>query len=343
MKEGVKIKRILKLCVVFSIALAFSSCSFSSNNNKSTEKPPQVQAPISSAPNKVNIEPSVTISSIEEIVNTLSSDQFEGRLTGSKGNEKAGEYIEKIFRDIGLEPFHSSSYYQKFSQEVIGTYGGDGSDAKVETVNNVIGVIKGKESKNAVVISAHFDHLGYVNGKIMRGAIDNASGVAALIEIAHVLKEKSKAQAFDMDIVLCAFNGEETGLNGSKAFVKEVKSNSIYNNMFNINIDSIGAKEGGKLALKNESKLSSKLYGAIKATIKKHNIDFSDVAAQGLSDHRSFENGGIPNISIVQENIKKLIHKPTDTPNTLDYVQIQKIADSISDFVETNGTTILQE
>jgi len=138
-----------------------------------------------------------------------------------------------------------------------------------------------------------------------------------------------------MDIILCTFNGEENGLNGSYAFVK-VKSKSVYGNLYNINIDCIGGKEGGKLALKNKSKVSNKLYDAVKTAIKEHNVKFVDVALRGLGDHLRFQSAGIPNVFIVQENINKLVHKPADTPDILDYSQIKKIANAICDFIKKN-------
>lgn len=332
-------KPILKLSVVLAMVLTFSSCSSSvviqtsketAENSGQSLKLSQVQAP-------------VKIPTSEEVVATLCSDEFQGRLTGSNGNEKAGEYIEKTFKNIGLDPFFDGSYYENYSQEVIGTYGGDGSDIKVEKVNNVVGIIKGRKRGNAVVMSAHFDHLGYVNGTIIRGALDNSSGVSALIKIAHILKEKSKEKPFDTDIIFCAFNGEENVLMGSGAFVKDIKSKSVYSYLYNINIDCIGAKEGGKLALKNKSKISSKLYEAMRTTMKKHNIEFADVGVLGLSDHLSFESAGIPNVFIVEENIKKLVHKPTDTPDILDYGEIDKIANAISDFIGANDGVIFMQ
>ncbi|MCB2290656.1 M28 family peptidase [Clostridium sp. CS001] len=248
---------ILKIGAIIAISLAFSSCSYGAINqdtkekNKSNEQLVQVQSP-------------VKIPTIEETVNTLCSDEFEGRLVGSKGNEKAGGYISNIFEDIGLTPLFEDNYYEPYIQEVYKKYGLIDKDDKPENkeVNNVVGVIKGKDSKKAVVISAHFDHLGYLDGKIIRGALDNASGVAALIEIAHMLNGKSKEQSF--------------------------------------------------------------------------NIDFADVEVKGLGDHLRFEGAGIPNVFIVQENVTKLVHKPTDIPDTLDYAQIDEIANAISDFVETN-------
>lgn len=318
------IKRILKLSIIFAIVLTFSSCSISSNINKPAEHSGQ----------SVHVQSPVKLPSIEETVNALCSDEFQGRLVGSTGNDKAVEYIEKDFKNLGLYPLFQGTYYNKYYQDTIGTYGGDGHDAELKMINNVVGVIRGKDSKKAVVISAHLDHIGYQQGKLYRGALDNASGVSALLEIAHSLKEKSKEKLFGMDIVLCAFNGEETGLSGSRAFVSDIKP--LYDSLYNINIDCIGAKNGGKLALKNKSKVSDKLYAAVKATMKKNNIQFADTAVIGGSDHMSFENAGIPNVFIIQENIKGLVHKPSDTPDTLNYDYIRKISSALCDFVETN-------
>jgi Zn-dependent M28 family amino/carboxypeptidase len=174
----------------------------------------------------------------------LASNEFEGRYVGSKGNEKAGQYISKVFKDIGLKPLLGKNYYVEYSQLVYKYYGEiyKNDTGTNKTLNNVVGVIKGKDSKKAVVVSAHFDHLGYVNGKLIRGALDNASGVSALIKIANGLQAKSKEKPFDEDIIFCAFNGEEEGLAGSRAFVEQITSKKLYDNIYNINIDSIGAK-----------------------------------------------------------------------------------------------------
>lgn len=320
-------KPILKLSIIVIMALTFSSCSSEvvSQNSKGTIKN-NVQP--------VQIQTVAKVPDTKEIVTSLCSDEFQGRLVGSEGNEMAGEYIENIFKNVGLDPYFDGSYYQKYYQVINST--GDRNGTKLKMVNNVVGFIKGKNSDNAVVISAHFDHLGYVDGKIIRGALDNASGVSALIEVAHTLKEKSKEEPFDMDIIFCAFNGEETGCTGSREFANQI--NGMYLSMYDINIDCIGAKSGGKnLALKNNSKISNRLYQSIEATFKKDNISFADKAVHGLSDQLSFETLYNPNVFIVQENIENLVHKPTDTPDTLDYEQIDKIANAISDFVETNN------
>lgn len=241
--------------VIVFITLTFSSCSLSTFNHKNTNVN-------ESNKQSVQVQATVKIPTTEEIVNILASNEFQGRFVGSKGNEKAEQYISKIFKDIGLKTLFGDNYYNKYSQLVYNNYGlvsaNDTGTNKI--LNNVVGVIKGRKSKNAVIVSAHFDHIGYQDGKIIRGALDNASGVSALIKIANTLQKRSKEKSFDEDIIFCAFNGEEEGTAGSCAFVKQITSKSLYNSIYNINIDSIGSKEGGKLALKNMSKVSNKLY-----------------------------------------------------------------------------------
>jgi hypothetical protein len=138
-----------------------------------------------------------------------------------------------------------------------------------------------------------------------------------------------------MDIVFCAFNGEECRYGGSGAFINAIKFD-IYSKLYNINIDCIGTKEGGKLALKNRGKTSDNLYDAVKSVFKKNNIEFAETAVFGGSDHVVFESIGIPNILIIEENVRRLIHKPSDTPEILDFEKIRNISNALSDFIISN-------
>lgn len=319
-------KKFLKINIILVLILTFSSCSFSKiNTGKVANEPTKA----------VQVEAPIKLPTIEETVNKLCSDEFSGRLVGTKGNELAAEYIKDYFKKIKLDTFSDNDYCHKYSQQVFSSYGKSNGQSTNMTVDNLVGVIKGKNSNKAVIISAHYDHIGYQDGKLVKGALDNASGVSALLDIAKKLKEKSLEKPFDMDILICSFNAEEFGLKGSKAFVKDIKSK--YTNLYNINMDCIGAKEGGKLALKNKSKVSNKLYDSMKTTLKKNNIQFSDVAVKGTSDHMSFENDNIPNIFFVQENVNKLVHIPTDIPEILNFKEIEVISNAIVDFVEANN------
>lgn len=283
----------------------------------------------------INIQDKSVNIKIENIVNTLCSDEFEGRLLGIKGNDRTVQYISDIFEKLKLDFLFHKSYFHKYILEVPNRE--RSSDITI-TAKNVVGKVSGNNNKNAIIISAHFDHIGVENGEIYRRALDNASGVSALLKIAYALKEASEKEPFDFDIIISAFNGEEFALSGSKAFVKDIRTK--YNKIFNINIDSIGSINGGNLALKNISKIkdSEKLYEGIKNIIKKHKIEFSNTAVS----EKAFE-AGIPNIYIGQEGIKPLVHELTDTPEMLDYIKMEKIAEAIYDFIKTNGLIMFQE
>jgi Zn-dependent M28 family amino/carboxypeptidase len=291
--------------------------------------------------------------SIEDIINTLCSDKFEGRRVGTKGNDYTVQYISDIFGKIKLDYVFQNSYFHEypFKYSPPQVHPGDPVISIDIRPKNVIGKISGNNNNNnnnAVIISAHLDHLGIQDGKIYRGALDDASGIAALLKIAYNLKALSEKKAFDFDIIICAFNGEEYALSGSKAFVGDIKTR--YNKLYNINLDCIGGIDGGNLALKNISRIkqSEKLYQDIENNLIEHEIEFSDTAVSeeaftrgvGIGDQDSFEKAGIPNIYIGQEDIKSLVHKVTDTPEKLDCKKIENISDTICDFVENDGSTI---
>jgi Zn-dependent M28 family amino/carboxypeptidase len=333
MKSKVKVR--ILISIAFLTASCFMLCLHIKKVNESAEKVAEVETP-------AEVKPTVNIPTIENVVTTLCSDELEGRRVFSKGNEKAAEYIANIFKNIGLNPVFEDSYFQEYKQEFSyptakeGKENSGNSYGSYKTVHNVVGYISGTDSEKAVVISAHFDHIGIKDGNIYRGALDNASGVAALIEIAKKLKEASEVCPFKTNIIFCAFNGEEQLYKGSTAFVEQSKSKPWYNNMYNINIDCIGAKDGGKLAYANADEYSKKLYDDVKSIMNKNNIDFDEIRKMVGSDHRSFELIKKPNICICQEKMIGLTHKPTDIPDILDYKQIEKIADALCDFIESN-------
>lgn len=168
----------------------------------------------------------------------LSSDEFEGREAGTAGARKAQEYIATRFRAIGLKAF-TTDYRQVFTrrqrsllhQILFGKERIAPSDAA-----NVIGYVRGtRYPDDYIIVSAHFDHLGKRGDKIYHGADDNASGTAALLAIAKYFS----ANPPEHSMIFAAFDAEEKGLQGSRAFVASppVKSDSI---LLDVNMDMIG-------------------------------------------------------------------------------------------------------
>lgn len=109
-----------------------------------------------------------------------------------------------------------------------------------EQVDNVVGVLSGssRNPKEALLITAHFDHVGGNGKAIYRGALDNASGTALMLEIVRQLSSNKNTAGHD--IVFAAFNGEDMGLLGSRSLAEHLP----YDTVNVVNIDCVGfAKE----------------------------------------------------------------------------------------------------
>jgi len=237
-------------------------------------------------------------------IKILSSDDFEGRRTGTKGSTKARKYIINQFKKLNVLPL-----LETFTQHFSFTRRG-----KMYNGVNVLGFIKGTTSPyKYIVISAHYDHEGIINDEIYNGADDDASGVSALFAFAEYFKNNPPKHS----VILAAFDSEELGLKGSKYFV----NNSIvplYYIEANINMDMISRSD------KNELFAVGTRYNA---TLKHLISDFKQSEKVTLlighdgkdgkqnwtnsSDHGSFHKKKIPFLYFGVEDHKDY-HRPTD-------------------------------
>ena len=154
-----------------------------------------------------------------EDVAALASPKLAGRGTGTEGSRLAQAYIIGRFRKIGIEPF-GDGYAMPFSFTHHSVKGlltaGRKWSRQYPSAVNLIGRIPGSvNADHYLVVSAHYDHLGERNGVIYPGADDNASGVAAMLAVAAHFKAHPPRNT----IVFAAFDGEELGLQGARAFV----------------------------------------------------------------------------------------------------------------------------
>jgi len=175
----------------------------------------------------------------------LSDDRLAGRLTGSPGADTAAAYLARRFQAVGLQQ-SAGGWFQVFP------ISRDAPTAQIAHVGgltgrNVIGVLPGHDPvlrNEAVIIGAHYDHLGLggfgsldpdSTGKVHNGADDNASGVAMLIDIAQRLAASPPART----LVFIAFSGEELGLLGSAYYVKQPVY-PLSTTLAMINLDMVG-------------------------------------------------------------------------------------------------------
>ncbi|HYK76837.1 MAG TPA: M28 family peptidase [Daejeonella sp.] len=166
-------------------------------------------------------------------IEVLSSDVYKGRKTGTKENQMAADYIIKRFKEIGVKP-----YKNNFKQSFIA------KNRKGEDLQgyNLVGYVKGKTDK-VIVISAHYDHIGISsNYLINNGADDNASGVSALLALAGYYAKNKPTHT----LIFAAFDAEEMGLQGAKAFVARPPV-SLSKIRMNINMDMISHNDRSEL------------------------------------------------------------------------------------------------
>ncbi|HML72874.1 MAG TPA: M28 family peptidase [Anaerohalosphaeraceae bacterium] len=138
-----------------------------------------------------------------EDVRFLSQPAFKGRRAGSWESPAVRRYLTQRFTQYGLVPWADCSDYEQHFR--VGT--------------NLVGVVPGSDpnlQKEIILVCAHYDHLGIQKGKVYPGAADNASGVAALLEIAESLSFSDTKPG--RSICFAAFDAEEMGCLGSFAF-----------------------------------------------------------------------------------------------------------------------------
>jgi aminopeptidase YwaD len=153
----------------------------------------------------------------------LASDDLEGRGTGTAGNDSAAAFIARRFAALGLRRL-DTSFEQHFVAHPLAAHN---QAPRALPTQNVVALLTGSDPRlrgELVVVGAHFDHLGRSTegaldpdrkNVIRHGADDNASGTAAVLELARLLAAAPPKRS----IVFVAFSGEEMGLLGSEYFV----------------------------------------------------------------------------------------------------------------------------
>ncbi len=240
---------------------------------------------------------------------------------------------------------------------------------------NVIGILEGRDAtlKNeAIVIGAHYDHLGHggagslaVNStEIHHGADDNASGVSAMLELA---RQYAKSKDNKRTLIFIAFGGEEEGLLGSKYYV----NNPVFplaKTVAMINMDMVGRLNENKLTVGGigtasewKSKveyINSQLNSSI--NVKPENLPKPTIPMEaqassitvnssiktpffnlqlnedgfGPSDHSSFYGKQIP-VLFFFTGTHSDYHKPSDTSDKINYDGLMKITSFVAEIVKT--------
>lgn len=278
----------------------------------------------------------------------LSDSLCNGRAAGTGGGTEAAFFMERRFREAGLEPMCAGGehnvYVQSFRCE-------DGSVG-----HNVVGFMNGSRKVHGdeyVIVGAHFDHLGSFGGKMYPGADDNASGAVAEISLAEMFRmAKIIGKSYFKSIIFVAFDAKEKGLAGSSAFWDALENGRLRDPATGrtiwpetirlaVNIDQIGcslsplesgredyllAVDGGTLGNRENSlldwcnnifeiglELCHSYYGSRNFTRVFFKITDQNVFAQ----HR------IPSV-LFTSGITMNNYKPRDTADTLNYEVLKR-------------------
>jgi len=190
--------------------------------------------------------------------------------------------------------------------------------------HNVIGYLN-NGATNTIIIGAHYDHLGHGEDgnsmirndvtQIHNGADDNASGTAAVIELAKMLKaSKLKSNNY----LFIAFSGEELGLFGSKYFTEHPSIN-LSTVDYMINLDMVGRLADSTKSLTIGGVGTSPAWGTVLSSVPNKYFALKyDSSGVGPSDHTSFYRKNIP-VLFFFTGLHPDYHKPTDDANKINY------------------------
>jgi hypothetical protein len=252
---------------------------------------------------------------LTDMVTYLSDDSLTGRGMGTTGSLLAGTMIARQFDKQDMIPFYHRTFTQSFTKDTI-------------IGRNIIGVVRARYySEKYIVVSAHYDHLGILDGKIYNGADDNASGVGMLLTLSRYFSAlRAEGKGVTVNIIFAAFDGKEHNMAGSEKFIKNLPI-SKRDIICNINLDQIGstlappAKDSNYVLV-----LGTKSNPGYKKTIEAARVrmaspvsinydyygsaTFSEIFYR-TSDHYSFAKERIPAL-LFTSGIHMHTYKPTD-------------------------------
>ena len=304
----------MRKTIIYTLFLILSSCSLEKQNKEEI------------------------ITNMTDEVTYLSSDELEGRATGTNSEKLAADYISSRFKKYNLKSKGDKGYFQYFDAKIKENPHSQTIKKKIQGIN-VVGYIDNQQ-KETIIIGAHYDHLGYGDfgslydgeKQIHNGADDNASGVSILINLANSLKEIK-----EYNYLFIAFSGEEHGLFGSSYYAKN-PTIDLDNVRFMINFDMVGRLNKENILAINGVGTSSKWQELIKdANIFSFELKTTE-SGIGPSDHTSFYLQDIPSIHFFTGQHSDY-HKPSDDVDKINFNGMYKIHQYVKEII--NHSTVI--
>ena len=306
----------------------------------------------------------ITATEAKKVGMLLAGPKFLGRGTGQKGNDDAALWLAGQLREAGFDAgpapgggadgkLDDADFLQKFTA----TRGGGGGGAPTQ---NVVGVLRGTgrargavatggeppppgeaapvppEGPEAVVLGAHFDHLG-VQGKhdpkkppkksgVFWGADDNASGTTGTLLAARALgRLHREGVRTRRSVVVCFFSGEEVGLLGSKHYVGNPVV-PLADTVAMVNLDMVGRNATNQMEVYGNTS-SPELDAWHQAVLEETKFKCAYPSPELLmrSDQWSFYEAGIP-VLFLHGGLHKDYHTVRDVPEALNYAKVALVA-----------------
>lgn len=261
---------------------------------------------------------SITVEKVQNFVNILADDSFEGRATGSRGGRVAGTYLGEQFQKQNLQGAGTNGgYYQLF---------GAGS-------RNILARIEGRDpelKREFVIVMGHYDHVGYGSrsnsngplGQIHNGADDNASGVAGVLETAEAFNRLPQPPR--RSVIFALWDGEEVGLLGSKYWIDH-PTVPLAQVAAAANVDMIGRLRNDRVVIYGDRTS----YGWRELLSRENEplgllLDF-DWLMKADSDHHPFFAAGLP-IIMLHTGLHDDYHRPSDKAEKINSAGLQRVA-----------------
>lgn len=263
---------------------------------------------------------------VQTHVETLAGEAGGGRLIGSESEARAARYLARELERIGVLPLPGRPGFEvPFDVELAG-----------ESVvgRNVVGYLPSASEQAGpswIVLSAHYDHLGSgeipgsmaedsARDEVHPGADDNASGVAAVLTAA----ERLATQELSRPVILAFWSGSEVSGSGTRAFLNgtSVDPNTI---AAHVNLHMVGRMRDYRLIVQavGTSPVWPRLIEQVNVPL---GFDLqTDPGYREPGDVESFVESGIPTVEISTGGHADY-HRPSDTPDTLNYEDIEEVA-----------------
>jgi hypothetical protein len=255
--------------------------------------------------------PAVDATRLLADVAVLAHDSMEGRAADTEGNRRSRAYLVRALAQTGARPL-DGAHEQAFERPFAWARG---------TGVNLVGAIGGRgSSEQVIVLTAHYDHVGVREGQVFNGADDNASGVAALLEIAR----KVAVEPLEHTLIVALVDAEELGMRGARALVAEPPV-PLERVALNVNLDMVSRTDG--LLWAGGASHTPALREPLEAVAARAPVTLRlghdrPGAPEGddwtqLSDHVAFHERGIPFVYFgVEDHVD--YHRPTDDVERVD-------------------------